>query len=197
MDGQPGMAEGWDTTEVADPRIYRAVSLDWRAGEGLRWCGKHIVDIAGNIVEDGTLNSIVINGVVERAPDLVTFWRELYRVCAHAAQVTITGPYWSCVDALADPTKLRGLSEQMFNYLSAPSRIWLKDEPGEDGCALDQLDGIDFDVTRYVRVTGPEWEARSEDAKAWGLAHSVNVCRHSFQRPKNSASIFSVNSNRY
>lgn len=179
MDGQPGMADGWDTTEVADPRIYRAVSLGWIdwTGEGLRWADGHIVGAKGKYVESDSINSIVVVGVVERVPDLISFWHELYRVCAHAAQVTIQGPYWSCVDALADPTRIRGLSEQMFNYLSAPSRVWLGAEPHEDGYALDLLDGIDFDVTRYVRVTGPEWEARSEDAKAWGLAHSVNVCR--------------------
>lgn len=179
MDGQPGLAEGWDRTEVADPNVFRATSLEWRAraNGGLRWVSGHIVDENGNEAETNSLNSVTVMGVLERVPDPIPFWHELYRVCTHAAQITIGGAYWSCVDALADPTKRRGLSEQMFVYLSAPSRIWMRNEPGEDGLALDLLDGIDFEPLRYVRITGHEWEARSDEAKTWGLTHNNNVCR--------------------
>ena len=177
MDG-PTIAEGWDTTEISDSAIYRAVSLAWNDKEGIHWDGRQIVDCATKKrVEDSSLNSIMVTGTIERVHDIIGFWHELYRVCAHAAQVTVSGPYWSCVDSLADPTRVRGLSEQMFVYLSAPSRVWMAKEVGEDGYALRLLDGLDFEPTRYVRITGQEWEARSDEAKSWGLTHNNNVCR--------------------
>lgn len=187
MDGQPSLAAGWELSGAIDPRVFCKATIGWiHHGEhGLRWD-----DVVGCIlVADGTradadtraytdtLHEAVVVGVVERAQRIIDFWRDLYRVCKHGAQVTVAGPYWSCTDALADPTRVRGLSEQMFVYLSAPSRAVLRAEPLEDGVALDALADVDFDPVRFTRVTSPEWEARSNEAKNWALTHSLNVCR--------------------
>lgn len=188
MDGRPSAAVGWDAKErAADPRVYHVKGIGWCEQEGWwRWDERHHRIFDPRVVEDqrmlnkapaDALDEAIVVGVVERTRNLVGFWRELYRVCKHGAKVTVVGPYWSCTDALADPTRVRGLSEQMFAYLTAFGRAELAAEPNEDGLALDLLKDVDFDPVRFVRVTGPEWEARSDEAKSWGLIHSLNVCR--------------------
>lgn len=179
MDGKPGMAEQWEVSEYADPNVFRAGMVSFSGESGFRFDGANVRDKDENIVESGSFNSLTVAGVIERLPAdlLIRFWHELYRICAHAAQVTIVGPYYSSVNALADLTRLRGLSEEMFAYLSAPNRVWIAEEPGEDGVYLKLLEGIDFESGRSVRITRPEWHARPEDAKNWALTHSLNICK--------------------
>lgn len=179
MDGKPGMAEQWEMAEYADPNVFRTGVISFRTeNDHLRFDGTNIRDRNG-IVAESTFNSLTVAGIIERLPadSLIRFWHELYRICACAAQVTIGGSYYSSVNTLADLTRLRGLSEEMFVYLSAPSRVWMAEEPGEDGTYLKLLEGIDFEPGKFVRVTRPEWEARPEDAKNWALTHSLNICK--------------------
>lgn len=175
----PTMPDGWTADQAIDPAVLRAGALAWEGGD-LKWNYRDSTirqTADGGRPADGSYNSLHVVGLVERIDDLAGLWRELYRISAHAAQVRVEGPYWACVETMADPTRVRGLSEQMFVYLSAPSRVWMANEPGEDGVALRLLDGVDFEPVRYVRVTGPEWESRAEEAKGWALQHNINVCR--------------------
>ena len=137
--------------------------------------------VAGGALDapDSVFHEIVVRSVVERLPaeDLLRFWRELYRVCKKDAVVLVAGVYWSHVDAHADPTRLRGLSERMFAYLSAAGREIVEEDICGDDFVTAQLAGVEFAVKKVVRATEQEWESRSDEAKNWGLSHSLNVAR--------------------
>jgi hypothetical protein len=180
MDGQPSLAAGWEISET-DPRVLSRKTIGYIPREGCWHLSPltlvDILDESGRKAPSNSLNEAVVVGIVDRIWNLVPFWRELYRVCKAGAQATIVGPYWTSTEAQADPTRIRGLSEQMFYYLSPHFRAGMRTELFEDGYGLDLLADVDFDPIRFVRTTGPEWEARSEDAKAWALLHNVNICK--------------------
>lgn len=128
-------------------------------------------------VGDGTVYDLLVYGIVERAPDLVVLWREVYRVLAPGGRVRVFGVHWLSVDCCSDPTRVRGLSDRMFLYLSKDGREALRRDPVEDDVALDLLSDINLDLTSLVTIGEPEWDGRSDEARAWGVKHYANVVR--------------------
>ena len=168
---------GWQMV-VPDERIFRRGNLGGK-GSDLRWGGVRIELPDGRPIPDATYHEIGVLGLVDRLPteQLIPFWRELYRICRHGAVVTVVGAYWSHVDAWADPTRRRGLSERMFAYLSSEERKAIEADPHEDDVAIDLLRDVDLRPTKITRVTEQDWDTRSDEAKNWGLRHAINVAR--------------------
>ena len=174
---------GWETIPPdMDPAIYKralltpasgrsidvpdgVLRLPWSPGASIAWPA------------EGTINEAVVLGVFERIEDIVGFWRDLYRACAHGAYVHLQAPYWSHVDAVGDPTRRRGISERHLAYLSASGRLHLRDDPYEDGVALAAFTGIDFDTIRMVHLAEPEWDGRGDADRERALLHLLNVAR--------------------
>lgn len=168
---------GWQMVEP-DARIFRRGTLGRRDSD-LVWSGNTITTRDGHPIGDAAYHELHIIGLVERIPseELIPFWRELYRICQHGATVTVLGAYWSHIDAQADPTRHRGLSERMFAYLSSEERAAIEADAYEDDWATSLLRDVDLRPTKITRVTEPDWDTRSDDAKNWGLRHAINVAR--------------------
>ena len=179
------LIQGWDLVGDIDPEIYRRATIGIGCDNNAVWSGGRLRSYngpehrVGNYIADSTLNEIGISNVVDRLPDneVVPFWHEVYRVSAHGASVRLVGCYWTCVDVQADITRKRGLSEPMLARLSVGGRATLRADPLEDGVGLDVFEGIDLDPVQIVHVADPEWETRSSEAKAWHMAHGLNVVR--------------------
>ena len=63
---------------------------------------------------------------IEHMHDLITFMEELYRVCAHGAKVYIKTPYYTSRKAFVDPTHVRFMTEESFEYFKSPNYYDLK-----------------------------------------------------------------------
>lgn len=58
---------------------------------------------------------------VEHMRDLITFMVDLYRVCAPGARVYIKTPYYTSCKAFLDPTHVRFMTEESFEYFKSPN----------------------------------------------------------------------------
>lgn len=163
--------DGWEVIGDYDTRIYRRETIS--ANGSVLWSNQSLGAV------DSSVNEVAVVNFIERLSDddVVPFWHELYRICAHAADVRLVGAYWSSIDVQADVTRKRGLSERMIAHLSVPGRVSLRLDPLEDGIGVAPFDGVDFEPNKIVHIADPEWECRTNEAKNWALAHSINVVR--------------------
>ena len=63
---------------------------------------------------------------IEHMRDLITFMEELYRVCAPGAKVLVKTPYYASRKAFVDPTHVRFMTEESFEYFKSPNYYGLK-----------------------------------------------------------------------
>lgn len=63
---------------------------------------------------------------VEHMRDLMRFMEELYRVCAPGAKVYIKTPYYASRKAFVDPTHVRFMTEESFEYFKGENYYRLK-----------------------------------------------------------------------
>ena len=58
---------------------------------------------------------------IEHMRDLITFMVDLYRVCMPGAHVYIKTPYYASRKAFIDPTHVRFMTEESFEYFKSPN----------------------------------------------------------------------------
>jgi len=58
--------------------------------------------------------------------DVISFMVDLYRVCAPGARVTVKTPYYASRKAFVDPTHVRFMTEESFEYFKSPNYYGLK-----------------------------------------------------------------------
>ena len=164
--------DGW-AVAAAPPGVLRKALLGHprKVPEGV----EHLATLDG--VPDGSIHDLMVYGVVERAADLIGLWRSIDRVLAVGGTARVFGVYWAHQDLHADPTRLRGLSERMFSYLSKEGRTALLADLYEDDVAVAALDGVNLEVVSMVHMGEPEWNGRSEEARSWAVRHYGNVVR--------------------
>jgi ubiquinone/menaquinone biosynthesis C-methylase UbiE len=63
---------------------------------------------------------------VEHMTNLIGFMEELYRVCAPGAKVYVKTPYYASRKAFVDPTHVRFMTEESFEYFKSPNYYGLK-----------------------------------------------------------------------
>jgi SAM-dependent methyltransferase len=63
---------------------------------------------------------------IEHMRDLIAFMEDLYRVCAPGAKVYIRTPYYASRKAFVDPTHVRFMTEESFEYFKSPNYYGLK-----------------------------------------------------------------------
>lgn len=68
--------------------------------------------------EDNTFDNIVINHCLEHLNDVVMVMEEIYRIGKNGAVVEINAPYFTSVDAFADPTHKHFFTARSFDYFT-------------------------------------------------------------------------------
>lgn len=63
---------------------------------------------------------------IEHMHHVITFMEELYRVCKPGAKVLIRTPYYASRKAFVDPTHVRFMTEESFDYFAYPNYYGLK-----------------------------------------------------------------------
>ena len=104
---------------------------------------------------------------IEHTKDLKAFMEECYRILVHGGLMTLIAPYYTSIRAFQDYTHIRPISENTFIYFNQP---WMKSQKlGHYGGACD------YDIEAVKYIYGPNWEARSNDAREWARIHYNNV----------------------
>ena len=96
----------------------RAIGLDRRPDKGVDiLCDlEHPLPLADEIAHE-----VHAHHVLEHVRNLVQLMEEIYRVCRPGAIVHVSGPYYTSRGAFRDPTHVRFLAEDTFQYFEVPT----------------------------------------------------------------------------
>lgn len=83
------------------------------------------VDVIANAAEviplaAGTATHVWMDNFIEHVPDITRLMREVHRVCAAGATVTILTPHYSSIASWRDPTHLHHLSYFSMDHFEKP-----------------------------------------------------------------------------
>lgn len=76
--------------------------------------------------KDGSIAAAYAIHSIEHMRDLIGFMEELYRICMPRALVFIKTPYYASRKAFVDPTHVRFMTEESFEYFKSPNYYGLK-----------------------------------------------------------------------
>jgi len=95
-----------------------AIGLDCRLGKGVDVvCDlEHPLPLADEVADE-----IHAHHVLEHVRNLILLMEEIYRVCRPGAIVHVSGPYYTSRGAFRDPTHVRFLTEDTFQYFEVPT----------------------------------------------------------------------------
>jgi predicted SAM-dependent methyltransferase len=68
-----------------------------------------------------SVDVVVMSHLVEHIRDLIAFMEEVYRVCKPGAEVHVVAPYYTSRGAFRDPTHVRFITEDTFQYFEPPT----------------------------------------------------------------------------
>ena len=71
--------------------------------------------------EDGTVDEIYMDNLIEHVPDIPALMAEVVRVAKSGALVTIITPHFTSLSSWRDPTHIHHLSYFSFDHFSKPS----------------------------------------------------------------------------
>lgn len=113
--------------------------------------------------EDGSATEVIASHVMEHIgpgpEEFLAFMRELYRVCAPGALITIAVPHPRHDDFLNDPTHVRPVTPQVLSLFSkANCRKW-KQMGAANSPLADYLD-VDFEMRELQIVLAEPWKGR-------------------------------------
>ncbi len=99
-------------------KVRGAYGFDRRVEPGVNvLCDfERALPIRANAVDEAHMSHII-----EHIRDLVPFMEDLYRVCRGGAIVRIVAPYYTSRGAFRDPTHVRFIAEDTFQYFESPT----------------------------------------------------------------------------
>jgi ubiquinone/menaquinone biosynthesis C-methylase UbiE len=116
--------------------------------------------------KDESVDELSCRNYIEHTKDIVSFMDECWRILKPGGKLTIIAPYYNSIRAWQDPTHTRVISEATFLYYNKKWR--------EDNVLTHYKIKSDFDYN-YGYFFSPIWATRSEEAKAFAIAHYTNV----------------------
>jgi len=112
---------------------------------------------------DSVAEEVLLSHVLEHlgptAESYLTIIRELYRVCAHGAEVRILLPHPRHDDFLLDPTHVRAILPESFLLFSRSVCERLAAE-GAGDTPLALMLGVNFEVQTIQHTLDPAWRER-------------------------------------
>jgi SAM-dependent methyltransferase len=117
---------------------------------------------------DSHFEYVLIKHVLEHVgADFPTFMRvmqELYRVCAHGAEVEIHVPHYRHETWWSDPTHVRAFTALTFRMMSRRQNDeWVASRAHYT--MLAHLMGVDFEIIEALQVYDPAWWKRVESGE--------------------------------
>ena len=92
---------------------------------------------------DEVADEVHAHHLLEHVRNLVQLMEEIYRVCRPGATVHVSGPYYTSRGAFRDPTHVRFLAEDTFQYFEVPTDYGIRTN--------FVMERIDYEVRRPFR----------------------------------------------
>jgi SAM-dependent methyltransferase len=72
-------------------------------------------------IRTGSIDGVRMSHIIEHIRELIPFMEEVYRVCKAGAEVRVIAPYYTSRGAFRDPTHVRFIAEDTFQYFEPPT----------------------------------------------------------------------------
>lgn len=126
-----------------------------------------ICDFEGGLpLKADSVDAIHMSHVVEHARDLVGLMEEVYRVCGQGAEVVVVAPYYSSRGAFRDPTHVRFITEDTFQYFEPPTDYGIKTN--------FKIERIRYDVRKPFRFF-PQYFQKRFRRYLWNVVDNLIV----------------------
>lgn len=77
-------------------------------------------------IKGDSVDVVHMSHIIEHVQDLVSFMEDVYRVCRSGAEVRVVAPYYTSRGAFRDPTHVRFIAEDTFQYFEPPTDYGIK-----------------------------------------------------------------------
>ncbi len=144
-------------------KLNRAFGLDRRKEPGVDvLCDfEHAVPLKTNSVD-----VVFMSHIMEHIRDLIPFLEEVYRVCRPGAEVRVIAPYYTSRGAFRDPTHVRFITEDTFQYFESPTDYGIKTN--------FQIEKIEFDMRKPFRYF-PKYFQKRFRRYLWNVVDNMSV----------------------
>lgn len=96
-----------------DKRPCAGVDIVWDFEKGLPF-------------EDNCIDGVYLSHIVEHIKDFISFMEKIYRIARNDALINIIAPYYTSRGAVRDPTHVRYITEDTFQYFQHPTPYGIK-----------------------------------------------------------------------
>ena len=107
-----------------------------------------------------------LSHIVEHMRDLVHFMEEVYRVCRPDAVVRVIVPYYTSRGAFRDPTHVRYITEDTFQYFEPPTPYGVRTK--------FRIEQIAYDVRKPFRFF-PKYVQKRCRRYLWNVVDNMTV----------------------
>ncbi len=129
------------------------------------------VDAACNIEEplplkECSVDLVYMSHVIEHVTNLIGLMEEVYRVCKPGAAVEIVVPYYTSRGAFRDPTHVRYIAEDTFQYFEPPTDYGVRTDFA--------IENIVYEVRKPFRWL-PEYLQKRCRRYLWNVVDNMHV----------------------
>jgi len=118
------------------------------------------------LLKSNCADVVHLSHVMERVRDLIPFMEEVYRVCKSGAEVQVAVPYYTSRGAFRDPSHVRYITEDTFQYF---------DRPTDYGVQTDfRIEAVGSDTRKSFRYL-PEYARKRCRRHLWNVAENMYV----------------------
>jgi len=122
---------------------------------------EHAVPLKTNAVD-----VVYMSHIMEHIKDLIPFMEEVYRVCRPGAEVRVIVPYYTSRGAFRDPTHVRFIAEDTFQYFEPPTNYGIKTN--------FKIEKIEYDVRKPFRYF-PQYFQKRFRRYLWNVVDNMRV----------------------
>jgi len=117
-------------------------------------------------LKDDCADIVHLSHVVEHIGNLIPFMEEVYRVCKSGATVYVVVPYYTSRGAFRDPTHVRYIAEDTFQYF---------EQPTDYGIRTDfRIEAIRYEMRKPFRYL-PESMRKRCRRHLWNVVENMHV----------------------
>ena len=113
-----------------------------------------------------SVDVVYMSHIMEHIRDLIPFLEEVYRVCRPEAEVRVIVPYYTSRGAFRDPTHVRFITEDTFQYFESPTSYGIKTD--------FRIEKIDFDMRKPFRYF-PKYFQKRFRRYLWNVVDNMSV----------------------
>ena len=144
-------------------KIDGAIGLDRRLEPGVDL----ICDFEHELpLKTDSVDIMNMSHIMEHVRDLIPFMEEVYRVCRPGAKVRIVVPYYASRGAFRDPTHVRFITEDTFQYFEQPTDYGVKTN--------FRIENIVYDMRKPFRYF-PKYFQKRFRRYLWNVVDNMSV----------------------